>query len=338
MKSFKYMSLRANESAMEGEAKGISQRGHKKRLFLLSVALSFSCVISAKMTDTLYSHEDYVALSQKWVSDAVNYLYANVKDFDREWFFIGAFDDDMEHYQTFTANKSINDVNDSIKRMFNNDLEFTPDTMAYQRITTYNSHVDLALLIVALFKEDYPDMRALRVCNICCPARKHYGSEIKSHYDPEDSVCNLTNSAIKSKRPYEITIYSASLAKRIADFFIFENTLPYVVSSGGDTGYRGVIKRNKLSTKEQKMSFLLGILMRYGYIDNEGSDTYSIVIHNSNSMATLCCDILKEIRCKHVAYVDVLPLGRQIIFTPTVEFWRLKQVAYKADMELMRKY
>jgi hypothetical protein len=331
---------------MREEAKGISYRKPEilsfkfLLFFLLIIAMSFSGIISGKTADTL-SLNDLVVLSQKWVSDAMDSLYANVKGFDREWFLMGTFDDDMEHYQTFTANKSINDVNDSVKWMFNNSLVFTSDTMAYQRITTYKNdmgNIDLALLIVALFKKDYPDMRALRVCHFCCPATKHYGSEIKSHYDPEDPVCNRNNAEIKSKQPYEIAIYSATLTKKIADFFIFENTLPYIVSSGGDIGYRGVIKRNKLSTKEQKMSFLLGVLLRYGCIDNEDSDTYSILIHNSNSMATLCCDILKEIGCKQVAYIDMLPFGRQIIFTPTVEFWHLKQIAYKVDMELMVKY
>jgi hypothetical protein len=312
----------------------------KKIFFLLTIALSFSGIISAKTADTLYHHKEYVVLSQKWVSDAKDSIYANVKGFDRECFLIGTFDDDMEHYQTFTSNKSVDDIDDSVKWMFNNKV-FTPDTMAYQRITTYKndmSNEDLALLTVALFKKDYPDMRALRVCHFCCPATKHYGSEIKSHYDPEDSVCNLNNTAIRSKRPYEIAIYSATLAKKITDFFIFENTLPYIVSSGGDIGYRGVIKRNKLSTKGQQMSFLLGVLLRYGCIENKDSDTYSILIHNSNNMATLCCHILKEIGCKHVAYIDMLPLGRQIIFTPSIEFWHLKQIAYKVDMELMIRF
>jgi hypothetical protein len=315
-----------------------------ERIFCIIVALFFSNIIRAKTADTLYSLNDWVVLSQKSVADAVDTLYSNIKGFDRECFFIGTFDDDMEHYQTFTANKSINDINDSVKLIFDNCVEFIPDTMAYQRITTYRndmSNEDLALLTVALFKKDYQDMQALRVCTLCCPEKKHYGYKIMSYYDPEDPVCNRHNSAV-SNPPYEMAIYSSALAKRIAGFFSFENTLPYVVSSGGDIGYRGVIKKDKLSTKEQKMSFLAGILMRYGCEDcncienSEYSDTYSILIRNSVSMAALCCDILKEAECEHVAYVDLWPHGRQIVFTPSVEIWKLNQIIYKVNMELMK--
>jgi hypothetical protein len=316
----------------------------KKRFFCIIVALSFSSIISAKTADTL-SLNDFVALSQEAVADAVDTLYANIKGFDRECFLIGTFGDDMGHYQTFTANKSINDVNDRVKRMFNNCLKFIPDTMAYQRITTYGNDMAnkyLALLTVALFKEDYPDMRALRIFTLCCPARKHYGSEIKSYYDLADSVYNQNNVASEpaSEPPYEMVIYSSMLVKKIADFFSFEDTLPYVISSGGDMGYRGAIKKDKLSTKEQKMSFLTGILMRYGCdgcncINDYSSDIYSILIRNSG-MATLCCDILKELGCEYVAYIDLSPHGRQIVFTPSFEIWKLNQIVYKVNMELIK--
>jgi hypothetical protein len=309
----------------------------KKHFFLLYVVLSFSYTLSAKTHDTL-SLNDLVILSQKSVTDAANYICANVKGFDRECFLIGTFDDNTGHYQTFTANKSIHDVNDSVKWIFNDFLEFNPDTMAYQRITTYGndrSNEDLALLAVALFKKDHPDMRALRVCDVCCPGKRHYGSEIKScFYDPEDSVCRRNNAAVVSP-PYETEIYSSTLVKITADFFSYENTLRHI-SSGGNISYRGVIKRNKLSTKEQKISFLTGIFMRYGcekIVDY--SDTYSIFIRSSGSLAALCCDILKETGCEHVAYVD-LPVGRQIIFTPSVEILNLKQITYRVEMELRK--
>jgi hypothetical protein len=312
----------------------------KQQFFLLFVA--FSNMISAKSADTLSLN----ALSQKSIEDAKSAIYEYVKGFDRECFLIGVFDDDMGHYQTFTANKSIDDVSDDMKWMFKNCLEFIPDTMAYQRITTFTrdmSNETLALLVVALFKDDYPDIRALRVCDVCCPWKKHYGSEIKGLYDLEDSVCKRDPKATVSMPPYEIVLYSSTLTKITADFFSFE-TSPYVISSGGDIGYRGVVKKNKMSTKEQKMSFLLGILMRYGCSyhcicgENINPDAHSIIIRNSKSIAALCCDILKEMGCKNVAYVDLLPIGQQIVFTPSVEIRNLDRIAYHVKLELVIKY
>jgi hypothetical protein len=301
-------------------------------------------MISAKTADTL-SLNDLTVLSQKSVAAATDAIYENVKGFDKECFLIGIFDDDMGHYQTFTANKSIDDVNDSMKWMFRNCLEFIPDTLAYQRITTFTrdmGNTNLALLVVALFKEDHPDMRALRVCDVCCQGRKHYGSEIKSFYDPEDSVCKRDTNATVSTPPYEIVIYSSTLAKITADFFSF-GTSPYVISSGGDIGYRGVIKKDKILTKEQKMSFLLGILMRYSCSSNcicdensNNPDIYSIVVRNSVSIAALCCNLLKEMGCKNVAYVDLPPIGQQIVFTPSYEIWNLDRIAYHVKMELRK--
>jgi hypothetical protein len=309
----------------------------KTIILFLFVALSSSSITSAKTADTL-TLTDLHVLSQKSVENAVNLLYREIENFDRECFLIGTFDDDMEHYQTFTANRSVNDINDSMKWMFKNRLEFIPDTMAYQRITTYKrdmGNVDLALLAVALFKEDYPDMRALRVCEAsCCPERKHYGSEIRNFYDPEDSVCRRNSSDKLSGPAYEIILYSSSLAKITAGFFNF-GTLPHVISSGGDIGYRGTVKKEKLSTKERKISFLTGILMRYGHIDNDDwPGTYSILISNSSSTASLCCDILKEMGCEHVEYVDMQPFGRQIIFIPSIEVWKLNGTVYNVNMEL----
>jgi hypothetical protein len=88
------------------------------------------------------------------------------------------------------------------------------------------------------------------------------------------------------------------------------------------------------------MSFLLGILMRYSCSYNcvcdENSNVYSIVIRNSNSIAALCYDILKEMNCEHVAYVDLLPIGQQIVFTPSAEVRNLDRIAYHIKMELRK--
>jgi hypothetical protein len=277
---------------------------------------------------------DIIALSQNTATNAVKLLYEGIKDFDRECFLIGALDDDMGHYQTFTANKSINDVDDSVKWMFERVFKFMPDTMAYQRITTYGNDpwkIDFALITVSLFKKDYPDLRALRACKCCHPSEKYYGSEVKSHYDPEDSTC---------KKAFEIELYSSSLAKIIAGYYDFdyEKRLPHVISSGGDIGYRGLIKKEKISTQAQKLSFLAGVFMRYGCHStvNGFFDYHEIPVFNSLSLATVCSAILKETGCEHVGYIDNDKTSdrQKIIFTLSSEVTKLKNLVYDVKMKM----
>jgi hypothetical protein len=175
---------------------------------------------------------DIVALSQKTAAKAVTLLYEGIKDFDRECFLTGTLDDNMGHYQTFTANKSIDDVDNDMKWMFENGIQFVPDTMAYQRITNYENNlrqIDLTLIVASLFKKNYPDFRVLRVWTHCHPLEKHYGSEIKSHYDPEDLIYKRTH-------PFVIELYSSSVAKLMSGYYNFDykkRFLP-VISSGGE--------------------------------------------------------------------------------------------------------
>jgi hypothetical protein len=304
-----------------------------KNLILVLFLFSNMSVISQKPL----TYNDLITLSQSSAADAANVLYEGVKDFDKECFLIGTLDDDMGHYQTFTANKSIDDVDDDTKWMFENGFQFIPDTMACQRITTYGTYAwqtDLALIVVSLFKNDYPDFRALRVCAHCYPLKKHYGSEIKSHYDPEDSICKRTNVPVP---PFEIELYSSSLAKVTAGYYNFdyEKRLLPVISSGGDIGYRGLINKEKISTQAQKQSFLTGFFMRYGCSQNNGY--YNISVSNSLSAVTVCTAILKEIGCKHVDYIDKTPDGHKIIFTPSPEITKLMLLIEKVNEKIISK-
>jgi hypothetical protein len=280
-----------------------------------------------------FTDADIIALSQNTAANAVKLLYERIKDFDRECFLIGALDDNIGHYQTFTANRSVDDIDDSVKWMFEKVFKFMPDTMAHQRITTYGNDlwtINLALITVSLFKKDYPDIRALRVCTCtrCYPSRKYYGSEVKSHYDPEDSIC---------RKVFEIELYSSSLAKVIAGYYDFdyEKRLLPVISSGGDVGYRGIINKKKISTQAQKLSFLAGVFMRYGCSNtvNGFSGYHKIPVFNSLSLATVCSAILKETGCEHVVYIDNIdnnrtPVRQKILFTPSSEVWNLENVIH----------
>jgi DNA-binding transcriptional regulator WhiA len=149
-----------------------------------------------------------------------------------------------------------------------------------------------AIFVTALFKDDYPDLRALPVCSFY-PFLRYYGSELKTADGNRDAVCNHTTN-------YDIELFSSSLAKVAADYYNFDYDNVSDISSGGDIGYKGVIKKEKIATEAQKMSFLAGVFLRYGWILNPNDSAYSVIIPNSLSTAKECVDILKEFGCNNV--------------------------------------
>jgi hypothetical protein len=268
----------------------------KKFIFIFVMTSTLLCNTGVKS-----QIRDLDEWTQKKMVKTADWLYDRFRDFgdfDRECFLIGTLDDKYGHYQTFTANKSIKDINDKVKWLFGKDLKFLPDTMRRQRITaygndgrTYGNDDILVLFVTTLFKTDYADLRALRVCAIC-PFVRHYGSEIKNTVDPDrDRVCN-------SSTGFDIELLSSSLAKTVAGYYHFDYDNVSAVSSGGDIGHRGVINKEKIVTDAQKMSFLAGVLWRYKWSTCSECDyMYSIHIPNSLSTVKECFDILKEFDC-----------------------------------------
>ncbi|MDR2027556.1 MAG: hypothetical protein LBQ01_08370 [Prevotellaceae bacterium] len=302
MKRFKLMTLRASVNAKD-EAGGIPYGKHKNLkfgfLFVAVLAFMLLCNIEVKsqtcQVEVIYDMEEW---TQKNLCKAVDWLYENFRDFDRECFLIGALGDGNGHYQTFTANKSSDEINGKVKWLFRKDLKFIPDTMSIQRVATVGDRrdEDLALFITALFKSDYPDLRALRVCSVY-PFVRYYGGEMKTTGN-RDPVCGHTTN-------YDVELFSLPLAKTVAGYYNFDYDSVVAVSSGGDIGYRGVIKEEKIATEAQKMSFLAGVLLRWHYggwfpVIFEGSNR--VVIdkrHLPSSTIKTCTDILKEFGCEN---------------------------------------
>jgi hypothetical protein len=217
-------------------------------------------------------------------------------------------DDNNGHHQTFTANKSSDEINDKVKWLFEKDLKFIPDTMRRRRVTAYKWNNDiLAMFVTALFKDDYPDLQALRVRSIY-PFLRHYDCEVKTPDDRDPT-------GIK-KYDYDIELFSSSLAKTVAGYYNFDYDNVAAVSSGGDVGYRGAINREKIATEAQKMSFLAGVLIRHhsyyshSYPDSNDSRRYTIRIPDSLSALNECIDILKEFGCDIVNEIQ----GKAVVF------------------------
>jgi hypothetical protein len=236
----------------------------------------------------------------KWFCDR----FEDFGGFDRECFLTGTLDDSNGHYQTFTANKSIDDIDDKVKWLFRKDLKFVPDTMRRQRITTYGSYDLLALFVIALYKNDYPDLRALRVCSIY-PFIRHYGDEVKTTDGNRDPVCSYTTN-------FDIELLSLSLAKTVAGYYDFDYDNVLAISSGGDIGYRGVINKEKITTNAQKLSFLAGVILRYGQ-SRSPDGSYSIPIPLF-STAKECVDILEEFGCDNIREVRTKYKEEFIVF------------------------
>jgi hypothetical protein len=272
--------------------------------------------------------------SEEWEQErllnAVDWLYNNFKDFDRECFLTGTLDDSNGHYQTFTANKSGDDINDKVKWLFRKDLKFVPDTVRQQRITAYTWRDGmLALLVTALFKDDYPDLRVLRVCSVS-PFLRYYSSEVKCAIDPEDPVCGYTA---------EIELLSLSLTKIVASYYNFDYDKVSAVSSGGDIGYPGIIKKEKIVTEAQKMSFLAGVFMRYGW-DKSTDDNgrYSLYIPNSPSTAKVCVDILQEFACDNIEEIPKISIDDSeghIVYRASDKIRDFKSLIYDLYVKLM---
>jgi hypothetical protein len=229
-------------------------------------------------------------------------LYNEIKDFDRECFLTGTMGLDTI------------------------DSEFVSDTMAYQRVASHGDgdwNIEMTLLVVALFKKDYPDLRALRVCTRCCPPQRHYGSEVLSLEDPRDSICkrdiNVTNVTAIPPAAYEVELYSSSLVKITADYY-----------------HNGVINREKIRTRAQKLSFLTGVFMRYGCSEIKNGNylgCYKVSILNSPSTAAVCFEILKELGCENV---DILPETTQIVCMLSEDVLKIERLSYNLYLEMIK--
>lgn len=188
------------------------------------------------------------------------------------------------------------------------------DSFSYQRVDILGEdELKHALFIDSLFSADYPDM-------------------------------TITNNG--SSRG--IKIYSPTLASVIDKYYDYKPG--FMMSGKGDTIYSGSLKKEKIVTEKQMLSFILGAYLRFGENANRtdpivevltseniilnrkvfDKETYAISMHNASSKAELCAAILKELQCEYVEYFyrRSIPAGNYVLFIPSQ---KVKNLISEAD-------
>jgi hypothetical protein len=247
-----------------------------------------------------------------------------IVNFDKESFLIGTLDDYMGREHRLTCN-ILSDT--AILSLPDEEKRVIAKGVgnAYQKVDAYRQGERVvALLIDSLFRSEYPDL------------------------------------AIVDESEGTTTLYSAALRRTISGYYSYKPR-GYVF---GDTLYLGYIRRDRLKTEAQKISFLAGVFLRDGlktvkvsqFLQDEknesrrlsgvdsAADIYCLSLPNSTSKAWVCEMLLVEMGCKYVDYVvksSNIPVSHQVRFIssekvlPVIDFIS-KMSRFSADMVDLR--
>jgi hypothetical protein len=189
------------------------------------------------------------------------------------------------------------------------------DYMGREKYQTVEDRVDkysqseqqLCMTIDSIFKNSYPDLE-------------------------------ISSSVHKISKKNEFELYSKALAKRIESFYSYKASgrmayhgqddfeklnldsltkTPDFYSTNFDTIYTGRLKLNVFETEKQKLSFITGAYVRYGWhVDS----LYHIRVFNSISKVRILNELLKDVGCTNVEYEikkGYIPTGHTVSFFPT---------------------
>jgi hypothetical protein len=234
-------------------------------------------------------------VSARWYANnrksniSANAFYRAIDGFDKECFLTGTLDDYFGHIQAFTENKSSN---------------LDSDTMRYRCVTTYRRDDEAALLVESLFSKDYSDIQIFRTCTETNSHQKYYHK--------------LSEAPCESGM---IELFSPSLVKITAGYFIFDSVNKV---NNGAPAYIGVIDKDKLQTEVQKLSYIAGVLYRYGIRKESetGKNTYRISNPCSAYAIKACHAFLNDLGCNYVKLVE----STVIQFTPAAKLQRIIDV------------
>lgn len=176
------------------------------------------------------------------------------------------------------------------------------DYMGYQRTFTngnnfYYQRIDImskddlrnAVFIDSLFNQDYPDI-----------------------------------TIVNNGAPQGIKIYSPLLSEEIDTYYSYE--VSRQKTGAGDTIYAGRLIKDCFKTERDKLSFLLGAYLRYGYKRKTDEPApYYFSIPNSGSKYILCEEFLKDIDCMDVEFMHrkSIPSGFIVYFNPSPKMQKI---------------
>lgn len=107
-----------------------------------------------------------------------------------------------------------------------------------------------------------------------------------------------------SNAPKGLTLHSKQLSKVVNAYYNYETDA-------------GTLNPDRFLTKQQKLSFIAGAILRYGVIKTDIPGVYCIAFPNSQSKAGLCERFLNELGCRDVEYHIAhghIPTGHMVYF------------------------
>jgi len=171
----------------------------------------------------------------------------------------------------------------------------------------YQSEKQLCQTIDSIFKKTYPDLEFSSSVNISSKKKefelhsKGLAEKIESFYSYKPSGRMAYNGE------EEIEKLNLDSLTKTPDFY----------STYFDTIYTGRLKINVFETEKQKVSFVTGAYVRYGW---HTDSLYQIRVFNSVSKVRILNDLLKELGCDNVDYKikkGYIPTGHTVSFIPT---------------------
>lgn len=227
----------------------------------------------------------------------------------------------MKNLLTLTLVLSLLSCNQTDKTSINNDY-FLIGTLSdymgrekYEKVEDrvdkyYQSEKQLCLTIDSIFKNSYPDLE-------------------------------FSSSVHKISKKNEFELYSKGVAEKIDSFYSYKASgrmayngqveieklnldsltrTPNFLSTYFDTIYTGRLKSNVFETEKQKLSFITGAYVRYGW---NTDSLYHIRVSNSISKVRILNELLKDVGCTNVDYEirRNIPTGHTVTFIPTEQLY-----------------